>query len=245
MAGAGVKAAPPTVTLRVARAALHGASPRPALAAAPDLGLDLCSAVSQVDPGLRFQPQPMALRERELVQALAQHRLDLHWDLVGTPRRREQLAFLDGPTLWRHRLQLVSHSQDPENLPDLEALRQASQHHGLVAAADSVAAEFLSAVPGVRWRPVTSDESPDGLLRSGARWALLASHARPRSRPPSPQRAQPATWRWQPAVLRDEPVHGAVSLALPAPVRVRLTQALARAVQTGALEALRAQHARV
>lgn len=241
--------APSPWVLRVARLAVPGQSRRPHSPEAPDipdtpdLGQDLCSAVAQWDPGLRFALAPMALSEPEIVRELTHHRLDLHWDLVATPRRREHLAFLDGPPLWRHRLQLASRAQDPDNVPNLDALRAGATHHSVAAAQDSVAAEFLAAVPGLRWSPLQTEETPEHLLRSDARWAVLPSHVRTRARVDRGTRLPPS-WRWQTLVLRDEPVHGAVSLALPAPVRARLVQALWHLAQSGLLDALRARHAR-
>ncbi len=244
--------APGTTVLRVARLHVPGWTTRrpgadaPDRPQAPDLGLELCQGIGQVDPGLRFTVLPTAMTERALVEALAHHRLDLHWDLVATPRRRERMAFVDGPVLWRHRLQLACHAADPDPVPDLVALQQGAAQHRLVAAAGSVAAEFLAAQPGLRWLPVDTDEAPERLLRGGARWALLPSHAQARLAPRAmagvPER--PVSWRWQPLVLQDAPVHGAVSLAVPAPVRQRLAQALARLAHQGGLDALKVRHAR-
>lgn len=230
--------------LRVARLRSPGASPRRPADSPPDLGQDLCQALSQVDPGLRFALTPWALSEVQVVQALARHELDLHWDLAATPRRREGLAFLDGPLLWRHRLQLVSAAQDLEDVPDLDALRVGAQRHDVVAVRDSVAAEFLASVPGLRWTPIDAEERPDAMLARGSRWALLPSHAQPALAHRSTGRTVPRTWRWQPTVFRDEAVHGAVSLAVPAPTRRRLVQALVHLERQGTLTALRAGHAR-
>lgn len=243
--GAAGVAAPSSSVIRVARVVLPGEPHRPSAPRAADLGEDLCHAVAQVDPGLRFAIAPRALKERDILQALSRHELDLHWDLVLTPRRREQVAFLDGPPLWRHRLQLVSAATDPEDLPDLAALRTGALRHRLVAVQESVAAEFLNGIPGLLWSALGGEELPDSMLVHGARWGLLPSHARPaQGRAPRHPNTRPPRWRWQPTVFRDVEVHGAVSLAVPATTRLRLVQALERLEQQGVLAALKARHAR-
>lgn len=226
------------VVLRVAerRPVRFGAPPSPGLHHA------LAVAVAQLDPGLRFDWAPHPRTEAAIVEEMSHHRLDLDWDLVATPRRQAHLAFLDGPAVTRHRLQLAAHRDDPLNLSDLAELRRAAALGTLVAARNSVAAEFLDAIPDLRWQAFAGDNDPEALLRQG-RWALVPSHAPPRT--DAPPGARPRPWRWMPWVLQDEPVHGAVSLAVSASTRLRLVQALRHLAQTGELAAMRRRFGRL
>ncbi len=226
------------VVLRVSeRLPARGVAPQPY-----GLNRALCLAVEQLDPGLRFAWTWRGMSETAIVNALSHHQLDLDWDLLATPRRRSHLAFLEGPALARYRLQWVAHGDDPLNLSNLDELRRAAAHNTLTAARGSVAAEFLDTIPDMRWLALDGEESPSALLRQG-RWALMPSHLA--QRPDPPLRAWPRPWRWMPWVLQDEPVHGAVSLAVPANTRLRLVQALRRLAQEGELEALRHRHGRL
>jgi hypothetical protein len=238
LATPGQAASPAPVVLRVSeRQQARGVAPH-----SYGLNRAVCLAVEQMDPGLRFAWTRRAMSETAIVDALSHHRLDLDWDLVATPRRRSHLAFLEGPALTRHRLQLAAHSDDPLNLSDLAELRRAAAQNTLTAARSSVAGEFLDTIPDMRWLALDGDESPQALLRHG-RWALMPSHLV--HRPDPPPHARPRPWRWMPWVLQDEPVHGAVSLAVPASTRLRLVQALRRLAQEGELAALRHRHGRL
>jgi hypothetical protein len=206
---------------------------------------DLTLALTQVDSSLRLVIPEERRHPSDPIQSLSRHELDLDFGAVATTRRREHMAFLEGPPLFRHRLRLASRRDDLEDIADWGSLIRGSQTHPVMAAKSSAAADVLRGVANLRWLESRSPKEFPLPSLASIRWWMLAEHLWPsalQGGSHEPSSAMARRWRLQPHVWWNEPVHGAVSLAVPLATRRRIEQALWLLAEQGVLESLRNRH---